>query len=275
MSEQAQQEGIARNKGRRGPEDGLKSLHKVVRVLDCFSMNRRALSLSEICSMTGFPRSTAHRLVASMREVGFLEQENEREEYRLGIRLFEFGSIVLANLELHREGRSIVDSLHRLTNRTVHLAVFDGQRAVVIQRTEANSDALVPNTYVENSPAYCTSVGKAILAHQGEEVLERVIEAGLERFTDTTLTDPGALRADLAATRERGYAIDEGEHQPALRCVGAPIRNPSGRVFAALSVSAPAWELAADEIGEMSKVVTYHANLISQRLGYVRPSAGA
>ncbi len=260
----------ARRPQRRAAEDNLKSLHKVVRVLDCFSMNRRSLSLSEICSITGFPRSTAHRLVASMRDVGFLEQEHEREEYRLGIRLFQFGSVVLANLDLHREGRGIVDSLHRLTNRTVHLAVFDGQRAVVIQRAEGNNDSLVPSTYVENTPAYCTSVGKAILAYQDDETFDRVVESGLERFTETTLTDPETLRKDLGVTRERGYAIDNGEHQPGLRCVGAPIRNASGGVFASLSVSAPAWEIPTDEVEELSKVVTYHANLISQRLGYQR-----
>lgn len=254
----------------RPKEDSLKSLKKVARILDCFDLNRRTLSLADLCEMTGFPRSTTHRLAASMRDIGFLEQEHERDEYRLGLRLFELGSTVLANLELHREAGTIVDSLHQLTNRTVHLAVFDGRRAVVIQRTEAGKDRLVPSSFVENSPAYCTSVGKAILAWQDDETLDRVIAAGLEKLTDTTITDADALRADLAATRARGYAIDNGEHQPALRCVGAPIRDASGKVFAALSVSAPVWDMAPEEIEELSKVVTYHANLVSQRLGHRR-----
>ncbi|MCR8725200.1 IclR family transcriptional regulator [Frigidibacter sp. ROC022] len=255
---------------RRAVEGSLKSLKKVMAILDCFTLNRRSLSLSEICELTGFPRSTTHRLAASMREVGLLEQEHERDAYRLGLRLFEFGSTVLANLELHREGSGLVESLHRLTNRAVHLAVFDGQRALIIQRTDAGTERILPSSFVENSPAYCTSVGKAILAYQDDEVVERVIALGLERHTDTTLTDPQALRDDLAATRARGYAIDNEEHQPALRCVGAPIRAANGRVFAAISVSAPAWEMAATDIEELSKVVTYHANLISQRLGHAR-----
>ncbi|MDF0596258.1 IclR family transcriptional regulator [Psychromarinibacter halotolerans] len=255
---------------RKSGEDSLKSLNKVAKILDCFDLNRRSLSLAEICEITGFPRSTTHRLAASMREVGFLEQEHERDAYRLGLRLFELGSTVLANLELHREGSAIVNALHQLTNRTVHLAVFDGQRAVVIQRTESGKDGMTPSSFVENSPAYCTSVGKAILAHQDEETVDRVIALGLKPLTDTTLTDPDALRADLAATRERGYSLDDGEHQPSLRCVGAPIRNASGRVFAAISVSAPVWELGSTRIEDFSQVVTYHANLISQRLGYNR-----
>lgn len=249
-------------------DEGLKSLTKVSRVLDCFSTSQRALSLAEICARTGYPRSTTHRLLTAMREVGFIEQDRERDFYRLGLRLFELGNIVLANLELHREGRAIVDALHRLTGHAVHLAVFDGLRAVVIQRTEA--EPMLSNTMVENSPAHCTSVGKAILAFQPDDIVRRVIAAGLERFTETTITDPAALEAELALTRARGYAVDDGEHQPGLRCVGAPIRNQAGAVFAGISVSAPAWQLPVAEVDELNKVVIYHANLISQRLGYVR-----
>lgn len=249
-------------------DESLKSLTKVSRVLDCFSTSRRALGLAEICAETGFPRSTTHRLLAAMREVGFIEQERERDNYRLGLRLFELGSVVLANLELNREGHAIVDALHRLTGRAVHLAVFDGLRAVVIQRTEAES--MLSATMFENSPAHCTSVGKAILAFQPDDVVERVMAAGLERYTETTITDPVALTLELDQTRERGYAVDNGEHQPGLRCVGAPIRDQTGLVFAALSVSSPAWQTPAAEVGDLSQVVVYHANLISQRLGCLR-----
>lgn len=249
-------------------DESLKSLTKVSRVLDCFNTAHRTQTLAEICAKTGYPRSTTHRLLAAMREVGFIEQDRERDSYRLGLRLFELGNTVLANLELHREGRAIVDALHRLTNHAVHLAVFDGYRAVVIQRTEA--EPMLSNTMVENSPAHCTSVGKAILAHQPHDTIERVIGAGLERFTETTITDPEALRAELALTRERGYAIDNAEHQPGLRCVGAPIRNQAGQVFAGISVSAPAWQLPMAEVDDLNQVVIYHANLISQRLGYMR-----
>ncbi len=251
-------------------DETLKSLGKVARILGCFSTSRRTLSLAEICASTNLPRSTTHRLLAAMREVGFIEQDRERDHYRLGLRLFELGNIVLANLELHREGRSIVDALHRLTSRAVRLAVFDGVSAVVIQRAEAPGDAGLPTTMVENSPTYCTSVGKAILAYQPPETVQRVVDAGLRRFTESTITDREALEAELERTRQRGYALDDGEHQPGLRCVGAPIRNQAGMVFAAISVSAPAWQFPMSEVEAIDKVVIYHAELISRRLGYRR-----
>lgn len=253
----------------RGRDESLKSLTKVVRVMECFSTTRRSLSLAEICTLTGYPRSTTHRLLAAMREVGFVEQDRGRDDYRLGLRLFEFGNIVLANLELNREGRPVVDALHRLSGRTVHLAVFDGLSAVVIQRTET-VDSRMAASFVENSPAYCTSVGKAILAFQPPEAVQRVIDAGLVRYTENTITDAGRLEDELALTRGRGYAVDEAEHQPGLRCVGAPIRNQSGAVFAAISISAPAWQLPVAEVDDLARVVCYHANQISQRLGFVR-----
>ncbi|UJQ93971.1 IclR family transcriptional regulator [Mariluticola halotolerans] len=255
--------------GKPAQSDGsIKSLTKIARILDCFTANQRSLTLAEICAEAGYPRSTTHRLLTAMREVGFIEQDRERDSYRLGLKLFELGSIALANLELHREGHTIVESLHRLTNRAVHLAVFDGLRAVIIQRTEA--DPNLANTMVENSPAYCTSVGKAILAYQPADIVQRVTDAGLKQFTETTITDPAKFAEELATTRERGFAIDNGEHQPGLRCIGAPIYNQSGNVFAAISVSAPSFQMPPAEIDELSKVVTYHAHLISQRLGYVR-----
>lgn len=253
-------------KSPRDSEDNLKSLAKVVRILECFSTNDRALSLADICERTGYPKSTTHRFLASMRDVGFLDQDRERDRYRLGLRLFEFGNIVLSNLDLHREARPIVEALRRMTSQVVHLAVFDGLRAVVIHRADPASDNMIGSTFIENAPVHCTSVGKAILAFQPEETITRVIRSGLMRYTDQTITEPEALKSALAEIRERGYAIDDGEHQPGLRCVGAPIRNQAGRVFAGISVSGPAWQIPMAEVPDLSKIVVYHAGTISHAI---------
>lgn len=249
-------------------QDGLKSLTKVMRVLDAFSTQARTLSLTEICRRTGLPKSTAHRLLASMREVGLLEQEEQRDHYRLGMKLFELGNTVIANMELHREARPFADALTRQGGQPVHLAVFDGYRAIVIHRADASPEKSPSPTIIEQAPVHCTSVGKAILAFQPEAVIERIVLAGLQRFTETTITDPTALREELRRTRERGYALDEAEHQPGLRCVGAPIRAQSGRVVAGISITGPAWRLPIAELDSMAKLVMHHARGISTALGY-------
>ncbi len=249
------------------PEDGLKSLAKVMRVLNAFSTLHRSLSLTEICRATGFPKSTTHRLLAAMREAGLLDQDEQRDRYRLGMKLFELGNIVLANMELHREARPFVDMLTRQGGQAVHLAVFDGRRAIVIHRADIAPDKTAAPTMIEQAPVHCTSVGKAILAFQPEPVIARILAAGLPRFTDSTITDPTALRQELERIRERGYALDEGEHQPGLRCIGAPIRDRAAQVTAGISLTGPAWRLPVSEVEGMAKLVMHHANSISAALG--------
>jgi len=249
-------------------DENLKSLVKIARILDCFSTVNRTLSLREICDRTGFPKSTTHRLIASMREVGLLDQDREGDRYRLGLKLFELGNIVLANMDLHREARPFVDALTRLSGHVVHLAVFDGRQAVVIHRSDPSPEATSPVMFIEAAPIHCTSVGKAILAFQPDAVAARIIRAGLPRFTDTTITEPAKLKSELARIRRRGYAVDDSEHQPGLRCVGAPIRDQTGRVFAGISVSGPARKIADDDVRKLAALVTHNASAISAKLGF-------
>lgn len=253
-------------------EDSLKSLRKVIRILESFSTVNRTMSLGEICQRIGFPKSTAHRLLFSMRTVGLLDQDREGGRYRLGLKLFEFGNTVLANMDLHREARPFVDTLARVSGQMVHLAVFDGRHAVVIQRSDPSPEGL-PASFIETAPVHCTSVGKAILAYQPEDALRRVLAAGLQRYTDTTIVEEAALRAALSEIRNRGYSVDEGEHQPGIRCIGAPIPDQSGRIFAAVSVSGPSWRIPAGEVASLSKIVVHNANAIAACLGY-RPEQG-
>jgi DNA-binding IclR family transcriptional regulator len=247
-------------------DDNLKSLVKVMRVLDCFSTINRSLSLTELCAATGYPRSTTHRLVSSMRDVGLLDQERQRDRYRLGLKLFELGNVVLANMDLHREARRHVEALSQISGQVVHLALFDGRQAIVIHRATATPEGGTPLTLIEAAPVHCTSVGKAVLAFQPPEVVDGVIDAGLKRFTDKTITNGKKLRAELAQIKKRGYAVDDGEHQPGLRCIGAPIHDSAGRVIAGISISGPAWKIPVTEIESLSKIVIHHAAQISANL---------
>src|ERR1044072_8090141 len=178
-------------------EDSLKSLLKVVAILDAFSTSQRSLALAEISATTGFPRSTAHRLAASMRDAGLLDQDGQRDRYRLGLKLFELGNTVLANMDLHREARPFVDALSQVTGHLVPLAVFDGQQAIVIHRVAADSGT--PLTLIEAAPVHCTSVGKAILAFQPAAKIDAVVAGGLKRFTDAPLLHGRKLQRQAQA----------------------------------------------------------------------------
>jgi DNA-binding IclR family transcriptional regulator len=169
-------------------------------------------------------------------------------------------------MDLHREARRHVEALSQISGQIVHLALFDGRQAIVIHRANSTSDGATPLTLIEAAPVHCTSVGKAVLAFQPPEVIDSVIQAGLKRFTDKTITSARKLHAELAQIRRRGYAVDDGEHQPGLRCIGAPIRDNSGRVIAGVSVSGPAWKIPTAEIEGLAQIVMHHAAQISANL---------
>ena len=113
--------------------EGLKSLRKAIRVLECFSLQEPRLPLTDIARKVGLPLSTAHRILTTLRTVGIVEQEGDRDLYRLGLKLLELGSMVLANMEVHREALPCIEELVRETGETVHLGVFDGSQVVSIE----------------------------------------------------------------------------------------------------------------------------------------------
>ena len=201
---------------------------------------------------------------------GFLDQDSTRERYRLGIKLFEYGSTVLSNMELHRVALlPFVESLTKRAGEGVHLCVFNGAHMLVVKRTVPATSARNTQTTMEESACYTTGVGKATLAFQTDAVVQRIIEAGLVPFTANTITDVAVLRDHLALIRARGYAVDDCEHDVDVRCVAAPIRNSGGRVFAAISVSGPARRMTDDRIATLAPLVTDHAASISAQLGFV------
>ncbi|MBO6921969.1 IclR family transcriptional regulator [Boseongicola sp. H5] len=259
-----------------GSEDGIKSLHKVMRVLDCFSVEDDVLSVGDIARRLSIPQSTAHRLLSSMRQAGLLEQDKRRGGYRLGLKLFSLGSTVLASMELHRISISAMEELHRITRMSVHLAVFDGQGVLVVRKIGSARELSTSLNLMERAPAHCTGVGKAILAFQPTATLDSLFRSPPVRYNGNTIVERAAFEREMAATSARGYAVDDEEHNIGIRCVAAPIFNEAGTAFAAISVSGTAWDLMPDAVAEISRTVKLHADALSARLGFAGlPSAKA
>lgn len=247
----------------------IQSFGKMMDILSSFSTVDRSLSLAHVSQSAGLPRATTHRMLTALREIGFIQQDARSGLYSLGLRLFELGSLALANLDLMREAKPFMDRLSRLVSESVHLGVFDGYNVVVVEREDPQERISGRNlSGTESAPAYCTSVGKAVLAFQSAEVVDRIIATGLRPFTAQTLTTGEALRADLNEIRKRGYSIDNSEHQIWVRCVAAPIRNSSGQVFAAVSVTGPADRITEERVHQLSGLVIQAADSISRHLGY-------
>lgn len=260
---------IPRSTTQEGRDSGAKSFYKMATVLDCFSRSRGHLSITDMVEMTGLPRTTVHRIVASLREIGMIDQDHRRGDYRLGLRMFYYGSAVLANLDLNRHARPHVMELHQITGEIVHLHMFDGSQMVCIEREEMGETRLTTLTTIEAAPIHCTSVGKAFLAFQNDALIARIVkEEGLESRTPNTLTDITALREEMQRIRDRGYARDDEENELGIRCVGAPIHDSRGRVFASISVSGPAERLPAFRQDGLAPTVMRTADNIARELGW-------
>lgn len=255
---------------RRGGSEALKALRRSIRVLECFSIEEPRLSLSEIAKRVGLPASTTHRILATLREEGMLEQDGSRELYRLGLKIFEMGSVVLANMALHREALPFIEELARETGETVHLGVLNGPEVVSIEKMDSPHGLATIITIGKGAPLHCTGVGKALLAFQPETIVNHICRMGLARHTPQTITDPASLRQDLAKVRALGYAIDDMEMHPDVRCVAAPIRDYTGNVIASLSISGPASRIQKDAIPSLAEKVRKVAAKLSARLGHTR-----
>jgi len=252
----------------------INSISKMMDVLGCFSTVNRSFGLAQIATAAGLPRATAHRMLSALREIGFIEQDGRTGNYSLGIRLFELGSLALANMDLLREAKPHMDRLSRLTGQPSHLGLFNGYAVVVVEREEPDDRPMRSLPDTETAPAHCTGVGKAVLAFQAADVVRRVVEAGLKPYTANTIAAEEQLLTELARIRGRGYAIDDCEHQIWVRCVAAPIRNPSGHVFAAISVTGAADRMNMERLEQLAPLVVQTADTISRQLGYV-PAAAA
>ncbi|MFD7263907.1 IclR family transcriptional regulator [Streptomyces sp. NPDC059874] len=212
----------------------LSLLEKAARVLGAFEGPQPRLSLTEVVRRSGLPRSSAHRILDQLVRLRWLDREGR--DYRMGMRMLELGALASHHNRLRRAALPLLHALHEQTGRLVHLSVPDGAEVVCLERIGGSDTTTVPSRVGGRMPAYCTAAGKAILAFSDPAEVEHVLAQGLRPRTPRTLIRPLALRADLAAIRERGVAYDREESFRSISCVAAPLRG-AGRALAAVSVS--------------------------------------
>lgn len=227
----------------------------------------RGDSLSELAAALAMNKSTLLRLLTPLCEVHLIEQDNTTGRYRLGWRTAQLGHAYLERLDLRGAAHGVLQRLMRETSETVHLVVADFPDVVYLDKVDSPKPVRMYSRIGSRQPAYCTAVGKALLAHADELSIRQVIDAGLAPRTPSTCTTEDALRVELGRVRERGYAVDDVENEPEIRCVAAPVFDHSGAGACAVSVSAPAARLGRARVPELGRLVTTAAAEISRRLG--------
>jgi len=244
-------------------------LERSLGILELLCSDGPELSLIELSERLRLHKSTTHRLVGALEQHRFVEKSSNNGKYRLGLKLFELGSKAIAQLDWRERARRFLQRLAFETGETAHLCILDDGEVLYLEKVEAPRTIRVPSIVGRRYPAHCGAAGKTLLAFQPEEEIEELIKRrGLKAYTRNTLTTPAQLREGLRLVREQGYAIDNEEFEEGLECIGAPIRDYSGKVVAAISIAGPAFRITEDKLPVLARSVIEAAKELSDDLGY-------
>ncbi len=218
-----------------------RTIEKAMRVLDLFSLECPEWGVSEVARALKLPKSTVSELMSDLAKQRLLSRAAAKGRYRLGWRLFELSQTLLDTTRFRIEARRVMEELVRCWQETVHLAVLDGVQAVYVEKLQPTPAVKIGISRAgARLPAYCSGVGKVLLAHsEWKYVTEQLEDQGMPSLTPNTVTTLDALADELKRVREQGYAYDHQETLVGLCCVAAPIYDSRGTVIAAISLSVP------------------------------------
>lgn len=245
----------------------VKSAERVLEILDLLTSEARPLTFSELLAILQYPRSSLHALMHTICATGWVEWDESTHCYRLGIRAWEAGATYLGATTLVERARPYMVEIRRRLDETVQLAILDGRSAVYLAKEEGRHVLTLASSVGRRLEAHATGLGKVLLADLSpDELMERYRGGPLQRFTDRTITELSDLQLELGRIRKRGFGADNEEYTPGVRCAAAPVRDSSGTVIAAISVSVPTVRAAV--LREATPLLLEQANLLSGALGY-------
>lgn len=219
-------------------EKGDGTVGKALAVLDAVAARGRPVRFSELMETSPFPKATLYRFVQVLTSQGMLTYDPDRHTYAPGLRLVRLAHSAWQSASLAPIARPHLDRLSRQTGATVHLAQLDAGQVLYVDKRNAAEPVAMFSQAGKVGPAYCTGVGKAMLAWLPDADLARALERqAWHAFTPKTITGAARLREELAAIRARGHAFDDEEHEPGIICVAVPVLSRAGRVLGALSVT--------------------------------------
>lgn len=249
------------------PRYPVAAVQNAAAILDFLSTQPDETGIAAIAQAVGFPQSTVHRLLDTLCWLGYASRNPATRRYKLGLKLFDLGCVVVDQMGFGRSARQYLEELVSLSGETANLAVLSEDAKVLYIDKVDSPQVLRSGIHIGyKAPLTCTALGKVLLAWMPEDEAERIIAGGLERRTRNSISDPETLRTTLRRVREDGFAIDDEELMVGIRCVAAPIRNRSGRAVAGLSLSGPSSRVSLGELRTLAPELIRRANLMSRTL---------
>lgn len=244
-------------------------LDRALAIIDALTNVREDASLAELSEKVQLHKSTVHRLASILERHRIVERDAQTGRYRLGLRLFELGTIAMARFNIRDRAHPHLERLLYEVDETVHLCAMDGGEVLYLDKIEPARSVRMASRIGRRNPAHCTSVGKAVMAYLPESEVDDILrQHGLRRMTAKTITTPAELKAELKAIHDRGYSIDNEENEEGVRCIGAAVLDHSGHPIAAVSVSAPSFRLPMEKVPVAAESVCRAARALSEELGF-------
>ncbi|MDA7425932.1 IclR family transcriptional regulator [Thalassococcus lentus] len=238
---------------------------KALEVLDRVAGYGRPVKFSELLDDSPYPKATLYRFLQTLTGQRMLSYDPDRGTYAPGMRLVRLAHAAWQQSSLAPIARPHLDTLSERLGETVHLAQLDNGQVLYVDKRNARTPVQMYSQAGKVGPAYCTGVGKAMLAFLPEEQLADALEQqSWRRFTDKTFTDPASLRGELLRIRARGHSFDDEEHEPGIICIALPILTSSGRPLGALSITSTTSRTSLAEMEQLAPALNETAQAIGR-----------
>lgn len=240
----------------------IKSVYKVFYLLEILAKHRK-LSVSQLSTLTGYTKSTTQRIVNTLKDLKYIDQDTETLEYYPSIKLYELGSSVVDHLPIKNIARPHLLQLYNKINETINLGVLNGNNVVYLDKLVSTSPLRVELELGVQFPVYCSALGKAIAAFDNKTYS---FNGNYIQHTEKTISSDDELYKELENIRQLGYAIDDEEYVDGLICIGVPILNKNNIAIASISISKPAIRYNEANTGYYVDLLKDCANKISDEL---------
>lgn len=257
-----------------GKNDNLvQSVDRAIAILEFLSEEKDGCGITLISKATGLHKSTVHRLLGTLMNKGYIEKDMENDNYRLGTKILYLAGSVLDRMDIRNVSKPYIRELCEETKEVVHLSILDGDEAVYIDKVESSrlNSVRMHSQIGKRVPLYCTAVGKVLLSKfDDNKIMELLSGKKFIKFMPNTVENVYEFIKQLEDVREKGYAMDDMEHEEGIRCIAAPIFDRKGKVVAAVSVSGPIFYITEDRIPYLRDKILKASENISYQLGFIK-----
>jgi len=254
--------------------DHVKSVVRALNILECLAESKSGLGITELGLRLDLPKSTIHRLLNTLSHKGYVIQQNKGEGYELGFKILHLYGSLIENTDIRQVARGFMEELVREIGETAHLVIRDGNEVVYIDKVEGltkGSAIRMASQIGKRSYMHSTAVGKVLLSDLEWADIEIILtEAGMPKFTEQTITNINMFKEHIKEVKENGWAMDDIENEEGIRCIAAPLRDYTGKIVAAISISGPSVRVTKEKaVQKLKPLILSTSKRISKHLGFV------